>query len=185
MSKDEIVFDDEKSPRKQRTQIPPYEIEDPIISDEIDKMFAEKYRAETCTGRKAIAIIDEPKSCRWCIFMRYRWASPFWAKADSMMDYHNQPNTKGIMCGLLPGNQIVTVVDYDDETYKPNWCPLKSIDTLEQRYQQIAEVAKEMLSCINDPLDFVNRAEEKYMRDGHYEWSSIFREQLEELGVEL
>lgn len=56
---------------------------------------------------------------------------------------------------------------------------------LADRYQQLAEVARDMLICVNDPLDFAERTGEKYMRNGHYEWSSIFRERLEELGVEL
>lgn len=58
-------------------------------------------------------------------------------------------------------------------------------EVLEQRFQQLAEVARDMLICVNDPLDFAERTGEKYMRNGHYEWSSIFRERLEELGVEL
>lgn len=62
---------------------------------------------------------------------------------------------------------------------------IKRVLTDEERYQQLAEVAKDMFTYINDPLDFVERIGEKYILDGHYKWSSIFREQLEELGVEV
>ena len=56
------------------------------------------------------------------------------------------------------------------------WCSgwIPKQDPIEQSYQQLAEVAKDMFTYINDPLDFVERIGEKYILDGHYKWSSIF-----------
>lgn len=131
MSKDNIVFDDEVLSEKPKDIDLPYEIKDPIVPDDIDKMYIEKSREVALTGNKAVAIIDEPKSCRWCVFCHYRWSSPGWAEADAIMGYHNMPNTKGLMCNLMSDKHIVTVVDYDDETYKSDWCPLKPIEWIE------------------------------------------------------
>lgn len=58
-------------------------------------------------------------------------------------------------------------------------------EVLEQRYQQLADVAREMFLCISDPKTFIERSKDKYVRDGYYRWTKVFREQLEELGVEL
>lgn len=57
--------------------------------------------------------------------------------------------------------------------------------SLEQRYQQLADVAREMFLCISNPEKFIERSKDKYVRDGYYRWTKVFREQLEELGVEL
>ena len=132
MSKDNIVFDDDVLSEKPKDIDLPYEIKDPIVPDDIDKMYIEKSREVALTGNKAVAIIDEPKSCRWCVFCHYRWSSPGWAEADAIMGYHNMPNTNGIMCNLMSDKHIVTVVDYDDETYKSDWCPLKPIEWLQE-----------------------------------------------------
>ncbi len=58
-------------------------------------------------------------------------------------------------------------------------------DSLPRRYERLAQVAREMFWCVRDPLDFVERTGEKYVRDGHYFFTEIFAEQLEELGVSV
>ena len=127
---DEIVFEEELPSRRPKKPIPPYEINDPIVPDEIDRHYIEKRRDEFYTGRKVIAVIDEPRSCRHCKFVHHRWSSPFWGKASSLMNYHDEPNTKGIYCELVK-RKIVTVLDYDDETYKSPWCPLKPMEVVD------------------------------------------------------
>lgn len=58
-------------------------------------------------------------------------------------------------------------------------------DGLAERYERLAQVAREMFWFARDPLDFVERTGEKYMRDGHYFFTEIFAEQLEALGVSV
>lgn len=57
--------------------------------------------------------------------------------------------------------------------------------TDEERYEHLAQVAREMFWCVRDPLDFAERTGEKYTRDGHYYFTEIFAEQLEALGVSV
>lgn len=59
------------------------------------------------------------------------------------------------------------------------------LDSLPRRYERLARVAREMFWCVKDPLDFVERTGEKYIRDGHYYFTDIFAEQLEALGVSV
>ena len=42
-----------------------------------------------------------------------------------------------------------------------------------------------MFLCISNPEKFIERSKDKYVRDGYYRWTKVFREQLEELGVDL
>lgn len=65
----------------------------------------------------------------------------------------------------------------------PDWEKLTLIE--EERYDQLAQLAREMFWCVRDPLDFVKRTGEKYMRNGHYYFTEIFEEQLEALGVSV
>lgn len=58
-------------------------------------------------------------------------------------------------------------------------------DSLQRRYERLAQVAREMFWCVRDPLDFVERTGEKYVRHGHYYFTEIFEEQLGELGVSV
>lgn len=58
-------------------------------------------------------------------------------------------------------------------------------DSLQRRYERLAQVAREMFWCVRDPLDFVERTGEKYMRGGHYYFTEIFEEQLRALGVSV
>lgn len=60
-----------------------------------------------------------------------------------------------------------------------------SVKDLQQRNQQLEQVARDMFFCIKSPLDFVERTGNKYIRDGHYQWTYIFHEQLSKLGVSL
>lgn len=101
---------------------------------------------------------------------------------DGTMRYDMISVCPGDWCIDLIRNEPNFVGHTSDTEPCEEWIEQKELSP-EQRYQQLAEVARDMLICVNDPLDFAERTGEKYMRNGHYEWSSIFRERLEELGV--
>lgn len=65
---------------------------------------------------KSIAIIDTPKACDSCRFHVCKFQHPWWSK--------EKPNTKGYYCQLDEQRRI-TELHIDDETFKPDWCPLK------------------------------------------------------------
>lgn len=65
---------------------------------------------------KSIAIIDTPKACESCIFMCMKYQHPFWSK--------EKPNTKGYYCQLDELRRVMET-HITDDTFKPNWCPLK------------------------------------------------------------
>lgn len=58
-----------------------------------------------------------PKSCKDCQFHYCSEYHPFWVKNEE------KRNTKTYRCqAALPFRS--TVLDIDDETFKPDWCPL-------------------------------------------------------------
>lgn len=73
-----------------------------------------------------------------------------------------------------------------DESNCP-WCSgwIPKQGPIEQSFEQLSEVAREMFLCISNPEKLIEQSKDKYVRDGHYRWTKVFREQLEELGVEL
>lgn len=95
-------------------------------------------------------------------------------------------NLRGIQssCRYERGGALNTFHCYDVTGDYFDWC-VEQAEQLEQRYQQLEQVARDMFLCISDPETFIERSKNKYVRDGYYRWTKVFREQLEELGVEV
>lgn len=105
----------------------PYEIKDPIEFDPTSEYLNRDLLQKRTTGRKVTAVIDEPRNCYSCMFSWYRWISARWAKATNAMKYKNKPGTQAVGC-MLAKQGTLTVLDYDDQDFKPRWCPLVHVE---------------------------------------------------------
>lgn len=105
----------------------PYEAPDPRAGNETERRMYEKWFAETRTGRKVVAVIDEPVGCTSCVFYAGRWCARFWSKPSVLWNHMNEPETRGFACSLAK-NHIVCVTDADDRGYRPVWCPLVPVE---------------------------------------------------------
>lgn len=89
--------------------------------------------------------------------------------------------------GLCPLDELdedgCAPIHNEDDVACGRWLEIEI--PLEQRYERLAQVAREMFWFARDPLDFVERTGEKYVRDGHYFFTEIFAGQLEALGVSV
>lgn len=104
----------------------------------------------------------EPRTCGTCGHVRETRLNCFYAAND-----------KAYYAGCTSPDAMACEHYFDD------------LDSLPRRYERLAQVAGEMFWCVRDPLDFVERTGEKYVRYGHYYFTEIFEEQLEELGVSV
>lgn len=69
--------------------------------------------------RKAICIIEMPSCCTKCYWHRLKWHHPFWSDEN--------PGTIGLYCELDKHQKRITKLDIDDESFKPDWCPLREV----------------------------------------------------------
>ena len=104
----------------------------------------------------------EPRTCGTCGHVRETRLNCFYAAND-----------RAYYAGCTSPDAMACEHYFDDQ------------DSLPRRYERLAQVAREMFWLARDPLDFVERTGEKYMRDGHYFFTEIFAEQLEALGVSV
>lgn len=98
---------------------------------------------------KAIAVIDKPKNCEQCPFVRYKYSLP-------LTTYR-----KGLYCWLIePQNRVVEDFDYDAEVHLSN-CPLREVPQKTDFRKAKTETVRNWIEGYNACIDEIMKGSEE------------------------